>query len=718
MMVSPGITVATGVLALALVAGAGCGAQAPPKAVVEARGAAAPPLQQEKPVEVHSIAAVALAPGEEKSAVVVVDRKGNEGAITAQVADLPAGITATVGPASEAEGTARIEITVSADATLGDVDIDHLAKVTVAVGDKIRDRSWKLRVPRVSRVEVRPQPPFLIQPATSAVWSVPVDRHGFEGAVDFEAASSSEAIMVEGSTVAPDQSEVLVKITAARDASEGPAACMLAWTSYGRAMSIELPVQIVRQPFSLDGVVSIALRRGETREQALVLKRAGHTGPVSITFGPLPEGTHASPSSLTLQAESGSVTFSAEDSAPEGVAIVPVRASAGHLLATGLVAVRVLGDAPREIPPADAFADSPQRIRPGGVAARRAPAARQALARFYGATDDSGPAVRRALRWLASRQTDAGEWEAAAGDAATGANGAVAVTAMALLPFLAEGLTFEPSSAREPDMEPYPDVVKKGLVFLGKNQPEKGDQAGAIGGTMDAHLLGLMAFSEAFALSDNDDLKTRARLAVDRLAKFQGKKGEWAVDGGNTARDTALAVMALQAARVCGIGTAGGPLRKAAKHLETCRTPDSPPGSQFSGAAALPADAEVTAMCLLALQVAGRRSDAPEMAAGCDYLAGHAPAVGAVRTAKSPLFFVVAGEVLRNAEGERYDIWNAALRSFLTANQVQEGELAGSWDPGIFGGGADRVWATACATLCLQSHFRALPLDRTSAQDP
>jgi hypothetical protein len=87
-----------------------------------------------------------------------------------------------------------------------------------------------------------------------------------------------------------------------------------------------------------------------------------------------------------------------------------------------------------------------------------------------------------------------------------------------------------------------------------------------------------------------------------------------------------------------------------------------------------------------------------------------------VRTERSPLFFVVAGEALRTVEGERYDAWNAAVRSFLTARQVREGQLAGSWDPAIFGGqfgdAADRVWATACATLCLQSHFRSLPLSR------
>jgi hypothetical protein len=297
----------------------------------------------------------------------------------------------------------------------------------------------------------------------------------------------------------------------------------------------------------------------------------------------------------------------------------------------------------------------------------------------------------------------------------------VVATAAALLPFLAEGLSHETTSVPTPDTEAYPDVIRKGLLFLGASQPEDGGMVGAIGTSMTAHLLGLVAFSEAFALANEDSksrdhLKIRVKLALDRLVRFQKKGGEWTEGEGATARDTALAVVALQAARACGIGVPGGPLTKAAKHLETYRTGDPPPGSRFSPSPMLRADAELSALCLLAMLGQGRSHDAPDIVAGCDFIAGFAPAVGAVRTERSPLFFVVAGEALRTVEGERYDAWNAAVRSFLTARQVREGQLAGSWDPAIFGGqfgdAADRVWATACATLCLQSHFRSLPLSR------
>jgi hypothetical protein len=694
-------------LVLAIVVAAGCGTQAGPKAVREAKLPEIPLLQRDQPPILRPPREVILSPGESAAVLLIVDRNGNEGPITAQVHDLPPGITATVEPPVDVDDIVKITIRMAADATLGDVALDERYRIEIAVNDRREERRCKVQVPQVSRPLIPAQDPFLIQPGTTTIWHVPIDRHGFEGAIDFQAAPSADAFTVEAAPVAADQSEVRLRIAVRPDAPDGPATCALRWTSYGRGLSAELPVNIVRRPFSLPLVATVALRPGEERQATLVVERAGHAGPVSLTLDPLPAGVRASPPGLRLESETAVFTFSAADTAPETVAIVPVRASAGHLLATGLIAVRVVGDTARKGLD-DALAALPARSRREPVAARRVAAARQALAAVYGSTEESGPAVRQALRWLASRQAGSGEWQAVAEGAAAPAGGSVAVTALALLPFLAEGVTHEPDPARPVDGDAFAEVVKQGLLFLGNSQPVDGEQAGAIGTTMDAHLFGLMAFSEAFALSDEDDLKTRAKLAADRLIRFQGKQGEWAVAGGQQARDTALAAVALQVARSCGIGVVATSLRKAAQHLDTYATLDQPRGARFSAAPGLPADAELTALCLLAKQGAAP-GDAPEIVAGGDFIAGFAPAVGAARIAQPPLFLVIAGEALRTLEGERYDAWNAAVRSFLTARQVREGELAGSWDPAIFGGSGDRVWATACAALCLQAHFRNLP---------
>lgn len=702
---------ATTGLMLAIVAAAGCGKQPVPEVVREVKLPEIPLLKRDQPPILRPPREVTLVPGERASVLLVVDRNGNEGPISAQVHDLPPGITATIEPPVDVDEIVKITISMAADDTLGDVALEERYRIEIAVNERRLDRKCKVWVPQVSRPVILAQEPFLIQPATTTIWHVPIDRRGFEGAIDFRAAPSSDAFTAEAAPVAADHSEVRVRIAVRPDAPEGVATCALQWTSYGRGMSAELPVNIVRRPFSLPAVATVALRPGEERQATVVLERAGYAGPVSLTLDPLPAGVRASPPGLELDAETAVFTLSAEESAPENVAIVPVRASAGHLLATGLITVRVLGDAARKSRPDDVPAEPTARSRREPVAARRDPAARRALAALHGSTEESGPAVRQALRWLASRQAKSGEWQAAAEGAAAPAEGSVAVTALALLPFLAEGVTHEPSSAPTSDGDPYPEVMKQGLVFLGTSQPVEGDKAGAIGTTMDAHLFGLMAFSEAFALSDNDDLKTRAKLAVDRLIRFQGKKGEWSVEGGRTPRDTALAAVALQVARSCGVGVVASTLRKAAKHLDTYATLDPPPGSRFSPAPTQPADAELTALCLLAMQGAGL-GGGPEIAAGGDFIAGFAPAVGAARIDQPPLFLFIVGEALRTLEVERYDAWNAAVRSFLTAQQVQGGEMAGSWDPAIFGGSGDRVCATAYAALCLQAHFRSLPPPR------
>jgi len=706
--ITPG---AASLLVVALLAAAGCGRKPDAEPAPAVKLPEVPFLKPDEPPSVRPLREVVLMPGEQASVLVVVDRNGKEGPVTAQVKDLPPGITAAVDPPGEkpAEPTEKITLKVAADGTLGDAPIDARASVKVMVNDRMLPKFLKLRVPQVTRIDVPPPQPFLIQPGTTIVWHVPIERHGFEGEIDFQATSSGGGVSVRGETVPAGESAVKLPLAVAADAPDGQAACRLEWTSYGRQASVELPVVIERRPFSLPAVVPITLRRGETREHSLAVTRAGYAGPISLTIAALPEGTRASPPGVTLESGSAAVTFSADAAAREGVAIVPVSASAGHLQAKGLLTVRVVGDTAREILPGDLAASLAEPIRGGGVGARSSPAARKWLANFYGVTDDCGRSAREALRWLAAMQAESGAWQP---PSAGGAHDAVALAALAVLPFLAEGITPEQAAASTPATEPFAEIVERSLGLLQASQPTTGATRGAIGGNIESHVFGLIALSEAFALTADAELKTRAKLAVDRLTAFQGKRGEWEVAKGDAARDTAWAVVALQAARACGVGVPSTALRRAANYLDSHQTGDVPPGGLFASEAGRPADAELTAACLWALECAGRGIDSPALAAGCGYLAGKAPAVGDTTSSYSPLFLLFAGEALRNLEGEGYDVWNAAVRAFLTSNQVKDGELAGSWDPAIFGGESDRVWATACAALCLQSHVRSLPLYR------
>ena len=84
-----------------------------------------------------------------------------------------------------------------------------------------------------------------------------------------------------------------------------------------------------------------------------------------------------------------------------------------------------------------------------------------------------------ALAWLATKQGEDGSWKSLAVAenlapdmpespdefSATPAGGnSQSTTALALLPFLAEGVTHEPESATAVWLEDYPEVVRKGLI--------------------------------------------------------------------------------------------------------------------------------------------------------------------------------------------------------------------------------------------------------------
>jgi hypothetical protein len=52
------------------------------------------------------------------------------------------------------------------------------------------------------------------------------------------------------------------------------------------------------------------------------------------------------------------------------------------------------------------------------------------------------------------------------------------------------------------------------------------------------------------------------------------------------------------------------------------------------------------------------------------------------------------------------------MRKTLLATQRPSGPLAGSWDPNTrWDGYGGRVYSTSLATLCLEAHYRFLPLN-------
>jgi hypothetical protein len=289
---------------------------------------------------------------------------------------------------------------------------------------------------------------------------------------------------------------------------------------------------------------------------------------------------------------------------------------------------------------------------------------------------------------------------------------------LALLPFLAEGITYEPGSATAVWLEEYPEVVKKGLTWLGSSRPQI-DLQGSAPGAVDLNGLisGVTVGCETSFLSGDRALKKNAVYAMKSLVDRQSKEGSWqrtATETSETVLPTLRALLAMHIAESCGIKPSTAVLRRANVFLESaaCGAPEITK-SRFGLTLAGPPDLTATAAGLLLLQYQEEPIDSPVMVDGSRFLAESAPSLEASLFNQSTDFLLLSGEVLRNIEGEQFDTWYSRVTAFLVRTQEQEGDEAGSWDSALFAGETDRLRATAQAILCLQIPYRYLPLYRS-----
>jgi hypothetical protein len=121
---------------------------------------------------------------------------------------------------------------------------------------------------------------------------------------------------------------------------------------------------------------------------------------------------------------------------------------------------------------------------------------------------------------------------------------------------------------------------------------------------------------------------------------------------------------------------------------------------------------------LMRLYLGWERNDA-RLIAGADYLLANLPRYGNPNEpTRDAYYWYYATQVMFQLQGPHWESWNAQLRELLVDSQVQEGFLAGSWDPvdplpDRWGRQAGRVYVTAMHLLMLEVYYRHLPLYRT-----
>jgi hypothetical protein len=110
--------------------------------------------------------------------------------------------------------------------------------------------------------------------------------------------------------------------------------------------------------------------------------------------------------------------------------------------------------------------------------------------------------------------------------------------------------------------------------------------------------------------------------------------------------------------------------------------------------------------------------------AGADYLKQNLPTIGTRQAPQRDAYYwYYATQVMFQMQGDHWQAWNNHLRPLLVDSQVQQGPLAGSWDPkgavadrwGVEGG---RLYVTAMHLLMLEVYYRHLPLYQTLTGEP
>ncbi|MGI9454568.1 MAG: hypothetical protein ACR2NE_08385 [Pirellulales bacterium] len=708
---------------------------------------------------VEAIPLVTLRPTETVKVPLRINRNNNEGPIDVSLSKLPSGVEATF-EKQIPQGKSELEIELSGNQSLGDRQRNVTVTIALSMAQSSVEQPFDIDLPVVSRPSFGALPPVFLQPGDTVNLRMPVERNGFAESFTLEPIEYAQGALCRLPSEPIEDNNIKVLVAASEDASEGTQTQKIKTIIFGREVSVPLTLVVTNHPFRMEEMVYAAVLPGQQEKIDIIFQRdsleslsrtltgglqaltgvdlapAKFNGPVVVTAETPPSGVTVEPAYLEEGALKCALVVNTTEEAPPGVYSIPLVATADHLNTSGLLVIRIQdpGNKPGVLPEAVVSSMAKTvRYRRGGLQGRSTEKSKNLLAALYGGSEQSKKSVMTALTWLATKQGEDGSWQPLAvaenldsGMAespdefpATPAGGnSESTTALALLPFLAEGVTHEPESATAVWLEGYPEVVTKGLIWLGSSRPQA-DPLG--GGPVEVDLRGLIsgvvAGCETSFLSSDRVLKKNAVYALKSLVDRQTKEGSWQRTPSETVETvlpTLRSLLAMHVAQSCGVKPSVATLKRADVFLESaaCGAPEIP-RSRFGRAVAGPPDPSATAAGLLLLQYEEEPHDSPAMIDGSHFLSGFAPPLEGNSFAQSADFLLLSSEVLRNIEGEQFDTWYAKVTAFLLRTQEQEEEEQGSWDPALFAGENDRLQVTAKAILCLQLPYRYLPLYRS-----
>ncbi|AWM41366.1 hypothetical protein GobsT_76000 [Gemmata obscuriglobus] len=359
----------------------------------------------------------------------------------------------------------------------------------------------------------------------------------------------------------------------------------------------------------------------------------------------------------------------------------------------------------------------------------RSGATKSRLLREGGGNAESERAVGLGLAWLAKQQKADGGWTYDQGRKEERA----AATGMALLPFLAAGVTHKKS--KEHEQKNYDQVVQKGLGFLMKLCSPSGASAGRMSTDVYAQGIATIALCEAYGMTKDPALRPYAQASINFIQRTQGPNGSWGY--GNTGNgDTSIVgwqIQALKAAKLSKeLVVDDRVIQKAEKFLDLAAA-----GSRKSmygyadNSDAQPGTARTAVGLLCRYYISGWGPNKDGMIDGVSGLMKVAPlssATGKPPAVKEMYYYYYATQVVHFCEGDDWKTWNegprqadgtrkGGMRDWLVQTQIRADTNAGSWDieDGWIGRGCGRLGTTCMCLLTLEVYYRHLPLYKRGA---
>jgi hypothetical protein len=707
---------------------------------------------------------ITLDPGGTAKITVKVERGGEKGPIPIQIEEPPGQVTIETAEIPEDQDSVVLSLTAEPEAQATTEPVKFTLMATA--GEKQAQQQVALVIKPPAAPVFSALPPLTLRPGASATLELKIDRKGYAEPITLiteglpekvtitrgGAAAAAESTDEGASEAQPDQlvlaeneSSLKLTIAAAADAAEGQSTPKIAATV--REQRVEAPLKLTIERFAvrLRPLPVITLKPGESKTLDVAVERRSYNGPLKLVPEGLPEKITANTLDVPAGQTKAQLQLAAATDAPEQIASAALAGSAGGLNLKEVLVVRVASGEGSFLP-AETPADSElaRLLKRGPLGSRLETAGKETLMKIYGGSEQSEAAVLQGLAWLAKRQAEDGHWEAVGSsetpsepeggeaqptpaadpESYSGGQGGVTATALGVLPFLGAGITHKQSPSEPAELKEYRSKVEAALRWLGKQQVvnrEDLKQDGQLPGGITAHAIATLAICEAYALSEDNNIRIPAQRAVRHILQSQHREGGFSDDPNRPGDVTATvwAVLALRSGQTAGLPLDKAALEKAGRFLNACAA--GPGDSKLARYARWP-DQEATPLAtaagLLARQHIGWERSNSNLSAGSQYLLENRPPEWGDALGPATYYFF-ATQVLHHLEGPQWDEWNHRMREHLVRTQEKSDAEAGSWNPA--GGDelsnqAGRVSATSLALLTLQEYYRHLPLYKRSVK--